>query len=104
MNEDIAGIIGGIALAVLLAVLFMRKQKANAAESWEAVVTKVTSKGYQRDEDSPSETYIKIEYQRTDGKKGSLQLPEAQFEHYYRGLKAGDRLSKPAGELMARKA
>lgn len=104
MNENVAGIIAGVALAVLLAMVFMRKQKANMAESWEAVVIKVSSKGFQRDEDSPSETYIKVEYQRSDGKKGSMQLPEAQFEHHYRGLKAGDRLSKPAGELMARKA
>jgi hypothetical protein len=103
MNENVAGIIAGIALLVLLMMIYARRQKAGMAESWEAVVTKVQSKSFLRDQDSPSETYIKVEYQRTDGKKGSMQLPEGQFEHYYPGLKVGDRLSKPAGELVARK-
>jgi hypothetical protein len=51
-----------------------------------------------------SAKYVTINVLRTDARAEPMRLQERAFQMWYPGLKVGDRLVKPAGGTVARRA
>jgi len=102
-SENILYLILGLGLAAALSAIIMLVQKRKARESWQGVVVAIDSR-WENDAEDMSIKCVTITVHRTDGRVESIRLQEMACQMWYSGLKVGDRLVKPAGETVARKA
>jgi hypothetical protein len=94
----------GILVAIILALALMAFQIKKKKNSWVGVVIKIKTKDanynsdpeYSSTNDWTSQVYI--HYQTDSGRKGKINIPKHQLDKMYPDLKAGDRLSKKAGD------
>lgn len=99
--DEILGLIGGVALAVVIAIVIMYAQKRKRGQAWKAVVTGI-SRIRGGEHEHSGQDQVKIKYRRDDGRKGTLKIDEYGFGAKYPGLKPGDRIIKEAGEDLPR--
>ncbi len=97
MDGDILSMVAGILAVAAVALLIVWMQKRRAREAWAATVTRIDQY------DGGGAAYVRVRFERDDGRTASFELPARDFAASFPGLKTGDRLVKPSGGLIPRK-
>ena len=96
MGEKIMQLALGLLAAAALSAIIMLVQKRKNREAWSGTVAAIdTHTTY--DADQNSRDYVTIRYLRDDGEMHSFECDASSYPFWFKDLRPGDRLVKPAG-------
>ncbi|MCW7754269.1 hypothetical protein OOT00_09745 [Desulfobotulus sp. H1] len=104
---DTTGLIMGISLAILIALVLGWRSQKKMAQTWQGRVTRITTiSGIPADDENGNytEDQIMVQYLTDEGKKGKFRLEKKYFLQNYPDLQINDRLVKEAGKELPKKA
>lgn len=103
MSSDLLSIAGSVGAFGALTLFLTFRARRKYSEQWQGSVTALKRISGDGEEISGPDR-IRIQYRRDDGETGSVDLDEATFGSRFAGLKAGDRLTKRAGQGIPERA
>ncbi|MGC4054288.1 MAG: hypothetical protein QM757_34820 [Paludibaculum sp.] len=102
MAEKIVPLLLGLVAAGVLSAVIMLVQKRKNRDAWSGTVSAIERRSADYGDGNLSEFFL-VRYIRDDGEIHSFECEASSYPFWYKDMKPGDRLIKPAGAGMAQR-